>query len=110
MSAESRLLIKLVTGRTLLDSAQGGHRFELEEAGRGWRVTVHGLEPDAAAYIADNIGQLNLFHFVPASDPSAPLQKYWLYDLDEPLFRYEGDTGTAVFELGSKVAYSNERV
>ncbi|AJY75651.1 hypothetical protein [Paenibacillus beijingensis] len=107
---KTRLLIKLVIGRALLDTAESGHRFELEEAGRGWTITVYGMSAADAAFIGDNIGQLNFFHFVTALDESAAIQKYWLYDLDEPLFRYDRATGTAVFELDSKVAYTNERV
>ncbi|MCM3748365.1 hypothetical protein M3223_13495 [Paenibacillus pasadenensis] len=105
-----RLLIKLVTGRVLVDTAE--HRLPLlvEEGGRGWVLSVGGLSADAAEYIGANVDQLNFFYFVEDAEEKGLVRKYWLYDLDRPDYQFDPATGEAVFGVDSRVAYTNERV
>ncbi|MGU3473575.1 hypothetical protein ACLBWT_20785 [Paenibacillus sp. D51F] len=104
-----RLLIKLVIGRTLLDTGAHSLAFQVEEGGRGWVITVSNLAAADASYIGDNIDQLNFFHFV-SDDSSGLIRKFWLYDLDRPSYVYDPAMQEAVFEVDSRVAYSNEKV
>ncbi|OXM13188.1 hypothetical protein [Paenibacillus herberti] len=114
-----RLLIKLVVGRVLVDTTEFKLPLLVEQGGRGWIISVGGLGNREAEYIGANIDQLNFFHFI--SDDSDDntddsgtemklIRKFWLYDLERPLYQYDPATGEAVFEVDSRVAYSNERV
>ncbi|QGG57684.1 hypothetical protein [Paenibacillus sp. B01] len=106
-----KLLIKLVIGRTLIDTAEHKLSAHVEEGGRGWIITVSALTPREADYIGANVGQLNFFHFITeAVGGEERIRKFWLYDLDEPAYQYDPATGEAIFEVNARVAYSNERV
>lgn len=105
----SKLLVRLVTGQLLIDTDERNYPFSVEPSGDGWLVTIEGIRDADAARLAIHLNELNLFYFEYAQDGGS-LQKYWLYDKDEPGFVYDRDNRRASITLDSRVAYSNDKV
>lgn len=108
----SKVLVKLAIGRLLIDTQIAGLPFEVSQSetdGR-WTLAIRGVEAEQAEYIKANARYLNLFYFegLPASEGA--VQKFWMYDLNEPIVRYEAEDALLAISVDSYMAYSNERV
>ena len=105
---QSKLLIKQVIGRLILDTAAAGCPFEVTgEEGR-WQVTVERM-PDGVAFdIRRNLDDLNVFYFEEQPDRTPSLQKYWLYGTQPPAFMADAAAGRLTLTFDRKVPYSNE--
>ncbi|MFC4779579.1 hypothetical protein ACFO9Q_22595 [Paenibacillus sp. GCM10023252] len=107
----SKLLIKLVIGRTLIDTEARGLSFQVNpNPSGGWSIRVEGLTDADVRLLQEQLSYLNIFLFETDSTQSAGIRKYWLYDKEEPKLSYEEHSGTTIIEVDSKVAYSNEGV
>ncbi|PWV94265.1 hypothetical protein DFQ01_13352 [Paenibacillus cellulosilyticus] len=112
--AGSKVLIKLAIGRLLIDTAIAGLVIDVRESDGRWTLEVHGVNAEDAAFIADNAAFLNLFYFE-ALPPEVALsqgsvQKYWMYDEHQPVVGYDAARAALTLNVGSYMAYSNEKV
>lgn len=112
--AGSKVLIKLAIGRLLIDTAIAGLTIDVRESDGRWTLEVIGVNAEDAAFIASNAPFLNLFYFeaLPAEDAlhQGLVQKYWMYDEDQPIVGYDAERSALTLTVGSYMAYSNEKV
>ncbi|MBD3922588.1 hypothetical protein H8B09_27930 [Paenibacillus sp. PR3] len=112
--AGSKVLIKLAIGRLLIDTAIAGLAIDVRESDDRWTIEVTGVNAEDAAFVASNAPFLNLFYFeaLPAEEASGQgsIQKYWMYDEHQPIVGYDADRAALTLNVGSYMAYSNEKV
>jgi hypothetical protein len=103
------LLIKNVYGACLLDTTKANVEFTLEPVEERWEITVHGVSPDLADIVQEQLNELNLFYFEEDSEKQS-IQKWWIYDKQCPIYSSDSPRGVLSLIFDSRVAYSNERV
>jgi|GEM_PF-1043806 len=108
--AGSKALIKLAIGRLLIDTAMDGLPFDVREADGCWTIEVKGVEAGKASFIQANAPYLNLFYFEGLPEGGGAVQKFWMYDQDQPRVGYDPERLSLTLNVDSYMAYSNEKV
>ncbi|GFN33092.1 hypothetical protein [Paenibacillus xylaniclasticus] len=106
----SKALIKLAIGRLLIDTAVDGCPFDIREHDGHWTIEVIGVTAEQAAFIQANAPYLNLFYFEGLPEGNGAVQKFWMYDQDQPKVSYDEKRKRLTLTVDSYMAYSNEKV
>ncbi|UUZ93108.1 hypothetical protein LJK87_49290 [Paenibacillus sp. P25] len=101
------LLVKSVTGRSLLDTSKHGCPFRLEGQEGQWRLAVQNVAPQMAEEIRNLLTELNLFYFEDYG-AEADRRKWWLYDSACPEYAYDPAGKMLELKVDRRVGYTNE--
>ncbi|TVY10397.1 hypothetical protein [Paenibacillus cremeus] len=103
---KTKLLIKHVIGRLLLDTEKSGCEFSLTSTEDGrWLMDVHGVESAIIEEIRTLQNELNCFYF---EGEGASLRKWWLYDIGVPTLETDVSKARLQLTVNTRIGYSNE--
>jgi hypothetical protein len=106
----SKLLVKQVIGRLLLDTSHYACPFSISGQEGEWTITIEGVPTGIIEGILRYGNDLNLFYFEEKPERTPTLQKYWLYAKEPPFLIADTTAERIVIKVDSKTPYSNEIV
>jgi len=107
----TRLLIKQVIGRLLLDTSKKPNPHQFAAIDNNCQITIHEIDPAFVSQLKDMLDDLNFFYFEEEPGNPVPLRKWWLYAKDSPpRLAYNENDRILKITVDSRVSYSNDKV
>jgi len=101
-----KLLIKNGTGRVLLDSDLMKVDFVVQPSADKWTIEIMGIDLEKVNELNAVLEELHMFYFE-RTERLMIIQKYWMYDLDQPQISYDEGSSTLHITVDNKIPYEN---